>query len=210
MFLKEAIWIKNALETLDLHEGQALIDFGSSTEEFRRLFQPYIDYHIFYPLRKKGLRIIHTDLKKDDGVDTVCDLTKPDSGPILQKIGLADIALCTNLLEHVSDRQIVIGRLKNCVKPGGIIIISVPYIYRWHPDPIDTGYRPTHLELADLFPEDEYTRLSSETIEVDEEPVVLTSYPLYLFMRIINRIFKLKLRPSIAKNRVSLIVIRKK
>ena len=39
------------------------------------------------------------------------------------------------------------------VRPGGIIVVTVPRSYPHHADPIDTLYRPTPEEAAALFPQ---------------------------------------------------------
>ena len=59
MFLEESLWIRDVLTDLNLHKGQTVVDLGSLNEEYHCLTQPYIDYHIFRPLRKNGVEIIH-------------------------------------------------------------------------------------------------------------------------------------------------------
>ena len=45
-----------------------------------------------------------------------------------------------------------IGLGVRLVPAGGILVITVPYSYPYHPDPIDTLYRPSAEELCALFP----------------------------------------------------------
>lgn len=213
MFLEEAIWIRDLLEGLDLKKGQTVLDIGSSSEKYRCLDQPFIDYYI-RPLRKLDLEIVHMDSRYDKGVDIVCDLDSLDSETILKGIEPADVILCTNLLEHVRNRDLVIKRIQKLIKYGGVIIISVPYVYRKHPDPIDTMYRPSNTELEVLFTQDEYTKIASEIIEVDKEPTII---PKHLFIRILNRIIKIlhfrpisKLQPTVIKNKVSVLAVKKR
>ena len=73
MFVEEAQWIRAVLEECGPSAG-TVIDLGSSTEEFRRLQQPHIDYFVFLPLRRRRLSIVHVDAKAADGVDVVVDL----------------------------------------------------------------------------------------------------------------------------------------
>src|SRR5689334_8171708 len=97
MLLEEAMWIADQVAGL-LETGavSSVIDLGSSTEEFRRLDQPYIDYYIFLPLRRAEVAVIHVDARAAEGVDVVADVTDP-SVDLLQRARPADLVFCTNL-----------------------------------------------------------------------------------------------------------------
>ena len=126
MFVEESIWIRGGLEKADLREGMTLLDVGSSTERFRRLHQPFIDYEIFRPLRRRGVRIVHVDARRDEGVDVVCNLADPATEPEAAGLEPAHAVLASNLLEHVLDRDLVLTRIKRLTRPGGIIVVTVP------------------------------------------------------------------------------------
>src|SRR5205085_4736707 len=53
---------------------------------------------------------------------------------------------------HVTDRQIVCAAIWSLLPPGGFLILTVPYRFPYHEDPIDTMFRPSVEELAQLFP----------------------------------------------------------
>ncbi len=132
------------LERAPLGPGKTVLDVGSSTLAFRTEVQPHIDEHVFKPLRERQLRIQHLDAKADAGVDIVADVT-------LEGVeGCYDLVICTNLLEHVVDRTLVVGNLKRLVAPGGLLLLTVPRRYPIHHDPIDTGFRPTTRGLVEL------------------------------------------------------------
>jgi hypothetical protein len=96
--------------------------------------------------------VLHLDAKAAPGVDIVADLGDPDTVKAMKGRGFQSL-LCSNLLEHVEDRQQVARTLLELVPAhGGILIVSCPYRYPYHPDPIDSRFRPTPSELADLFP----------------------------------------------------------
>jgi SAM-dependent methyltransferase len=126
MFVEESVWIRGGLEKADLREGMTLLDVGSSTERFRRLHQPFIDYEIFLPLRRRGVRIVHVDARRDEGVDVVCNLADPATEPEAAGLEPAHAVLAANLLEHVLDRDLVLTRIKRLTRPGGIIVVTVP------------------------------------------------------------------------------------
>jgi SAM-dependent methyltransferase len=144
---EEAAWVRERSESLDLHFGATVVDVGSSTRWFRTVFQPYIESEVFGPLIERGVDIIHLDAKADEGVDVVADVVAGDALPV-RVIGAAELTLCTSLLEHVRDRVAVIRSLHSMTAPGGHLIVTVPHRYPYHPDPIDTGFRPSPLRLA--------------------------------------------------------------
>jgi len=164
MFIEEAVWIKDTLEKLHLRKGQVVLDIGAKNEEYRFLLQPFIDYFIFRPLRKIGLKIIYIDLVKDEGVDIALDIASPDFNKVKNRIEKGDVILCTSLLEHVPNRKLIIERIGELAKPGAVLIVSVPYIWPYHPDPIDTMFRPTDTELLKEFPAEYYEKIASNIL----------------------------------------------
>jgi len=64
------------------------------------------------------------------------------------------LILCGNMLEHVpaDRRKHLADVISDVLVSGGYAIVTAPRSYPYHPDPIDTYYRPTTKELSDLFP----------------------------------------------------------
>lgn len=174
MLINEAIWIRDFLSTLDMTPNQSVLDIGSSTESFRCLVQPHIDYYVYRPLSNRGVNITHMDAKAGAGVDLVCDLTSPMAEETVRQTPPADVVLCTSLLEHVTDRNTILNRLKSLVKPGGILILSVPCRMRYHPDPIDTMYRASKTDLEIIFQSANYERMASAIVECPSVPFSVT------------------------------------
>jgi SAM-dependent methyltransferase len=143
VFVDESLWIRHALEQLPLRAGMRVLDIGSSSLEFRTQVQPHIDRNVFAPLRARGLHVIHVDAREEPGVDIVADVTTLDGVN-----DTYDLVLCTNLLEHVVDREQTVRHVKRVVHPGGSLVLTVPRRYPIHADPIDTGYRPDTAELS--------------------------------------------------------------
>jgi SAM-dependent methyltransferase len=48
-----------------------------------------------------------------------------------------DVIICTEVLEHVSDTYKAFKELSRLIKPGGVIIITVPFAYPLHEEPFD-------------------------------------------------------------------------
>lgn len=211
MFVEEAIWIRDVLAALALGEGATVLDLGSSSEPYRRLAQPHIDYYIFHPLRKRGVRIFHVDAKADEGVNIVCDLASRNGDGLSVKMPPADVVICASLLEHVEDRDLVLRRVQKIANPDGVIIVTVPYLFRYHCDPIDNLYRPTNKELEALFPSDRFEPVSSAILEVEAMPTVIRPS---LVWRVINRACRPFGReprpPRVVRNKVSVLAVRRK
>ncbi|TCD06873.1 methyltransferase type 11 [Erythrobacteraceae bacterium CFH 75059] len=152
MLPDEAILMGQWIRSLDLRKGAVCLNFGSSTRHFREVVQPHIDEHVFAPLRQAGVRTIHCDLKVDDGVDEVGDVLDP--GVRSRLAGYEpELVICSNLLEHLTDPATFAQACGEILRPGGHCLITVPRSFPYHPDPIDTMYRPEPSEVAALLPE---------------------------------------------------------
>lgn len=148
VFQAEAIRLRRIL--LDLRGISPLLNLGSSTGHFREVIKPHIDGELFAPLREAGMKVVHSDLKEDEGVDFAGDILDPEVRRRLKGMGFKCILL-SNVLEHVRDRKEVTAACEEIVGPGGFILATVPSSYPYHADPIDTGYRPSPSELASAF-----------------------------------------------------------
>lgn len=150
MLPEEAQWLGREILALDRERAFPLLDIGSSTDHFRKVEQPFIDELIFRPIREAGGQIVHSDFLNLPGVDLVGDLTDPNFQQRLRSMRFGSV-LCNNLMEHLTNREEIARILVEILPPGGHLIVSVPYRYPYHAGPIDTGYRPTPQQLAELF-----------------------------------------------------------
>ncbi len=60
--------------------------------------------------------------------------------------------LCCNVLEHVVGPAAICTQLERLIPSGGHIVVTVPNRFPYHPDPIDTMFRPDAQQVAALFP----------------------------------------------------------
>jgi hypothetical protein len=162
VFKAEAIRLRRIL--LDLPGVSPLLNLGSSTRHFREVTKPHVESELFAPLRKAGMKIVHSDLKEDEGVDFAGDILDPEVMRRLKAMGFKCVLL-SNLLEHVRDREAVTAACEEIVGPGGFILATVPSSYPYHADPIDTGYRPSPAELASAFTKSE-PLMTEEVVEL--------------------------------------------
>ena len=156
MRVSEAAWIASALADIPVAARGPLLNVGSSTAAFREKKQPHIDHLVFAPLRAAGVEVVHTDLKPEIGVDVAGDLREPTLQAAL-RARAAGVVLCSNMLEHVADPP-GLARILRSLVSAGHLVVTVPHSYPYHPDPIDTGYRPTPSEIGALFPDCEVIR----------------------------------------------------
>ena len=114
-----------------------LIDIGCGTRVYRNLLAPYVDEHV-------GL----------DHEETFHDKSNIDIFGSAYKIPVADesfdSAVCTAVLEHLEEPEQALRECHRILKPGGIAIYSVPFIWHLHEEPRDF-YRYSKYGLEYLF-----------------------------------------------------------
>lgn len=152
MLPNESQWISATIKGFFSGKTMSILNVGSSTLEFRTVLQPYVNEVIFEPLINSGFSITHLDMKQDVGVDIVGDLTNNEFRNTLRSKKY-DIILCANLLEHLENPKNLCNLLYELIDINGYILITVPYIYPYHEDPLDTLFRPKPSEIKDLFPD---------------------------------------------------------
>ena len=150
MLEAEAKWFGTRLLELADPAVFPMLNIGSHTEQFRTISQPWIDRFIFAPARARGV-VKHTDIRLAPGVDIVGDLTDPAFVQDLRGMNFKSVFF-SNVLEHIEAREELARTVTAVVPSGGYLFVSVPYRFPYHPDPIDTMFRPTPEEVASLFP----------------------------------------------------------
>lgn len=190
MFREEAIWVKQAISKIKpLANNNIVANLGSSTAYFREVIQPHIDQYIIKPLQMNGWSIVNVDLKAEDGVNIVADVTQSNFSAKLQPSALT---ICTNMLEHVEDISLVIENLLKITIKGGFILLTVPYKYRKHLDPIDNMFRPTPQQIAQLFNAYEIEIVDEGIIQIFDKSYYTykkSRFPLWGYREIIGYYF---------------------
>jgi hypothetical protein len=167
-----------------------MLNVGSSTDQFRTREQPWIDQYIFRPAREKKQIVVHLDRRTAPGVDIVGDLCDPSFIQSLSGTRFRSV-LCTNLLEHVFKKDEICAALAGMLPSGGYIFASCPYAYPWHPDPVDTMFRPDVDELRSMFPNTrlacgELVRCGTYLDYMTRDPVIFTKNIVRLFLPFYN------------------------
>jgi SAM-dependent methyltransferase len=151
MLIAEAKWLGQKIFSVESDNIFPMLNIGSSTEKFRKIDQPWIDEYITAPAKRNNLEIINADIKKEEGVDVVVDFYSMLTNETLTDLKFISI-LCSNVLEHLTNREQFCNSIVSATPTGGYIFVSCPFKYPYHPDPIDTKFRPDVEELARLFP----------------------------------------------------------
>lgn len=197
MFKEEAIWVEKALSKINpLLNNNLATNLGSSTSYFREVIQPHIHKHIIESLKYRNWHIVNVDIKQEEGVDVVADVTKSDFTGKVQKSALT---ICTNMLEHVEDIAFVIQNLLAITINGGYILITVPYKYRRHLDPIDNMFRPTPEEIVKLFPINKVEVIDKKIIVIHDKQYYSkkkSRFPIWGYREIIGFYFGKKHKVS--------------
>lgn len=119
-----SIWNDLAVE-LATARGVAL-DVGCGAQPYRALFPPDVTY----------VGIDTADAKAHFGYEMPDTLYYAgDVWPIAPSS--VDLVLCTETLEHVSDPPAFLAEAFRCLKPGGRLLLTVPFAARWHFIPYD-------------------------------------------------------------------------
>lgn len=191
MFREEARWLADIIYSLQPNSVFPILNIGSSSKKFRELEQPWIDELLLKPARQNGYSVINVDMKYDIGVDLVGDLCDPVFLQKLSEINIKSV-LCSNLLEHVTNREEICQIISSIIPNGGYVFITVPYQYPYHRDPIDTMFRPNIEELSNLFPD--FKIVKGEIVTggylVQSTTTAPVIYALAMFIRLIVPIYQ--------------------
>ncbi len=168
----EAQWINAALlkhlpitpPPTETNQVPVVLNLGCGSRRAREQQKPHIHQLTLQPVLDRGYRLVNSDMFADDGVDLQGDLFDPAFATQLRALQPALVFFC-NVFEHVDAqaRQRLPTILDSIVRPGGLLLVTAPLSYPYHPDPIDTYYRVSPADIAALFPQ--YSCLASEAVD---------------------------------------------
>jgi SAM-dependent methyltransferase len=131
------------------------------------------DYGSTVPFRRHiGHReYVGLDMAPGPGVDVVGDLSRGLCGLPENHFSLV---ICCSVLEHVERPWLMAENITCLVRPGGLLYMSVPWVWRYHAYP-DDYFRFSWRGIETLFPafawRDRYysTTVTGEFFEITEE-----------------------------------------
>jgi len=120
-----------------------VLDYGAGRCKYRTLLSSKADEYLSFDLFKaEHINItgdIHSSGLPDQNFDTI---------------------VCTQVLEHSRNPFLVVGEIKRMLKPGGVAILTAPFMYPYHPDPED-NFRLSVYGLASFFTTTEFQIIKS-------------------------------------------------
>jgi SAM-dependent methyltransferase len=119
-----SIW-NDLAELLPRSQG-VVLDVGCGAQPYRHLLSPRATYQaIDYSGADRHFGYSMPDTTYYQG----------DRWPIPD--GSVDVILCTETLEHVPEPSVFLDEAFRCVRPGGHLLLTVPFAARWHYIPHD-------------------------------------------------------------------------
>jgi SAM-dependent methyltransferase len=98
-------------------------------------------------LEERGVEVLTIDIENRSGdVDIIGDL---QNMPAVASASV-DAVICTEVLEHVPDPAAALGEIERVLRPGGVLVLSVPHLSPIHEAPHDF-YRYTCFGLSHLL-----------------------------------------------------------
>jgi SAM-dependent methyltransferase len=114
-----------------------LIDIGCGSKPYKGLLAPYVNEHI--GVDRKDTKHSKSNI---DLFGTAYEIPARNAS--------FDCAICTMVLEHLEEPELALRECHRVLKPGGVAIYSVPFIWHVHEAPRDF-YRFSKYGLRYLF-----------------------------------------------------------
>lgn len=134
--------LRDAIERSLLRHGQPVpaggraLDIGCGGQPMRAMIE------------RMGYAYTGLDARQNPAgtVDVVVPIDQPLPGELLDR-GPFHLVLCTEVLEHVADWPAAFAHIRQLLVPGGVAIITCPFVYVPHEEPYDF-WRPTSHALS--------------------------------------------------------------
>ena len=136
--------LRDIEQALKEHACGRLLDIGCGNKPYAVWYEPLTEESV-------GCDMVQSDQFKVDVLCPATALALPDNH--------FDTALCTQVLEHVYDHHAVVREACRVLKPGGKLVLTVPFCWELHEEPHDY-FRLSRHGLRQLFEENGLTVLT--------------------------------------------------
>ena len=152
MRFQESLKIQSIIKNHNAFKN--IINLGSGNVEQLKKTKPWVSKNVFDLFKKQKAKILHVDAENFPGVDIVQDLSEPNSLFFCDKLKGSKLFILANVLEHIPKKAHAefLKKIYSKMKSKDGLMITVPYDYPYHADPIDTMYRPSARDLQKLLP----------------------------------------------------------
>lgn len=98
-------------------------------------------------------QVVGMDVSAGDNVDVVCDI-QASVQEIRRRCGARafDVVICSHVLEHVATPWVAARNIQYLLRPGGLLLVTVPWVQGYHEFPEDY-WRMSFAGLRSLFPD---------------------------------------------------------
>lgn len=114
--------LEDVEQAIQTHAGGYLLDLSCGNK-------PYENWYSAVTEKSIGCDIIQSSENRVDVICPATELAFPDQ--------TFDTILCTQVLEHVFEQQKMINEAYRVLKPGGKLILTVPFVWPLHEEPYD-------------------------------------------------------------------------
>lgn len=132
---RKANWRFLDSQIRQLDSQAAILDVGAGRGDFTDLFSQHPNYFAL-------------DIYPYPEIDIACDLSQ--ANPF--RAASLDVILLMNVLEHIYYPHALLASLSQMLKPGGVLIVAIPFLVKMHQVPIDFA-RYTHYALTRFAPD---------------------------------------------------------
>ena len=185
--IKEHNWLIHLLMIEFLEEAArtqssgVLVDVGCGKKPYEIIFSPYVTEYIGIDHQDSPHGVGAVDIVGDAYDTTLAD-------------NCCDVVLLTEVLEHLEEPKAALVEISRILKPGGLVICTVPFFWHIHEEPRDF-YRYTEFGLSYLFREAGFDDIQIKPLS--GYVVTFTQLSIYFYRRIqrfpvlrfLNRIF---------------------
>jgi len=131
-----------------LQAGASVIDIGGTKARKRGQFD----------IEQYDLKVTYVNISSEKEPDVVADAAN-----LPFEDATFDAAICSELLEHVPDPAAVLREAHRVLKPRGVLLVCVPFLFHIHGDPGDYG------RYTDQYWRERLTGVGFAEIEIERQ-----------------------------------------
>lgn len=132
-----------------------LLDLGAGNQPYRPWYEPL------------AKTVVAADATPSEGIDVLTF-----AAPLPFADNSFDTIVCTSVLEHVPNAESAAAEMARTLRPGGRLLITVPFLYPTHESPYDF-WRTTHLGLRSVL---ERNGLVVDDVSAQGGPILLVAH----------------------------------